>query len=89
MKFLCIVVSAIKVLKQSNLLLAIKPARWSHGNAFDSEAVGLRFKSWTGQIGLRVANSSPPLRRFFESEAVLPGRNDAEMGLAYLLKALA
>ena len=32
----------------------IKPVNWSSGNAFVSEAVGLRLKSRAGQIGHRV-----------------------------------
>ena len=41
----------------------------------------LRFKSWAGQIGHSVDNVSPPLQ-YFLKRAVLPGRNDAEMGPA-------
>ena len=40
------------------------------GNAFVSEAGGLRFKSRTSQIGNSVANGSPPLQRFFETSCV-------------------
>ena len=41
-----------------------KPAGWSSGNVFVSEAGGMRFKSRAGQIvlaGYSVANGSPPL----------------------------
>ena len=41
-----------------NYYLIYKPASWSSGNAFVSEAGGLRFKSQTGQIGQSVANGS-------------------------------
>ena len=43
-----------------------EPASWSSGNAFVSESGGLKFKSRAGQIGLSVANGSPPLQHFFE-----------------------
>ena len=56
------------------------------GNAFVSGTVGVRFKSWAGQIGHGVVNGLPQLRHFFK-EAVLPGHNDAEMGLAKSLNA--
>ena len=46
------------------------PASWSSGNAFVSGAGGLRFKSRAGQIGHSVADSSPPLRHFFERSCV-------------------
>ena len=72
------------------------------GNAFVSGAGGLRFKSQAGQIGHSVANGSPPLRKsdtvlptarhrcdISSKEAVLPGRNDAEMGPANSLHASA
>ena len=39
----------------------------------------LRFDSWAGQIVKSDANGLPPLQHFFK-EAVLPKRNDAEMG---------
>ena len=57
------------------------PASWSSGNALVSGVGGLRFKSRTGQIGHSVTNGSPPLR-YSSKGAVLPGRNDAEMGPA-------
>ena len=38
--------------------------------AFVSGARGLRFKSWTAQIGDSVFNDSPPLRHFFERNCV-------------------
>ena len=44
---------------------------WSSGNYFASGAGGLRFKSWVGQIGRSVANSSPPLQHFFERSCVV------------------
>ena len=65
-----------------------QPASWSSCNAFVSKAEGLRFKSLGGQIERSVANGLPPLRHFFK-RAVLPGRNDAEMGLTNSLHALA
>ena len=37
-------------------LLSNMSASWSSGNALILEAVGLRFKSWTGQIRQSVAN---------------------------------
>ena len=63
-------------------------ASWLSGNAFVFEAGGLRFKFPAGQIGHRVANGLPPLR-ISSKEAVLPGHNDAEMGLANSLHASA
>ena len=64
---------------------------WSSGNEFVFGAGGLRFKSRAGQIEHSVANGSPPLRHFFKksSVGVLPGHNDAEMGPANSLHALA
>ena len=44
----------------------LRPASWSSGNVFVSEAGGLRFKSRAGQIGRSVVHGSPPLRHFFE-----------------------
>ena len=64
------------------------PASWTSGNALVSAAGGLRFKSRTGQIGHSVTNGSPPLRHSLKG-AVLPGRNDAEMGPANSLHASA
>ena len=43
-------------------------------------AVSLEFDSRAEQIGHSVANSSPPLRHFFET--VLSRRSSAEMGSA-------
>ena len=37
---------------------------------FVDGGVGLKFDFWAGQIGHSVANSSPPLRRFFRSSVV-------------------
>ena len=34
--------------------LFLEPNSWSSGNAFVSGAIGLRFKSWAGQIGHAV-----------------------------------
>ena len=42
----------------------------SSGNAFVSEAGGLRFKPWAGEIAHSVAYGSPPLRHFFERSCV-------------------
>ena len=60
----------------------------SSGNAFVSGARGQRFKSCAGQIGYSVASGSPPLQHFLNG-AVLPKRNDAEMGPANSLHASA
>ena len=49
---------------------------------FVSKSGGLRFKFGTGQTGHSVANSSPPLRHFFERNCVAGWRNDAKMSLA-------
>ena len=46
-------------------------AQWSSGNTFVSEAKGLRFKSRTVQIGLNVANGSPPLRQFYQRSCIV------------------
>ena len=54
-------------------------------NAFVSKMEGLRFKSRVGEIGLNVANGSPPLQNFFERSFVARRRNDAELGSANLL----
>ena len=43
----------------------------SSGNAFVSEAGGLRSKSRASQIGHSVASGSPPLRCFFERSCVV------------------
>ena len=66
----------------------MEPASWSSGNAFVAGTGSLRFKSWAVQIGHRVANSSPPLRHFFERSCVA-GSNGAEMDPAKLLHASA
>ena len=55
------------------------PVSWSSGNAFVSQAGGLRFKSPTSQIGHKVANSSPPRLHFFKRSYFVRRRNDAEM----------
>ena len=73
------------ILKQ---YFSFQPANWSSGNALVSGAGGLRFNSRTGQIGHSVTNGSPPLRHSSKG-AVLPGRNDAEMGPAHSLHASA
>ena len=64
---------------------------WSSGNKFVFGAGGLRFKSRACQIEHNVANGSPPLRHFFKKSCVglLSGHNDAEMGPANSLHALA
>ena len=54
----------------SNTHFQIYDQSWSSGNAFVSEAGGLRFKSRAGQIEHSVANGSPPLRHFFERSCV-------------------
>ena len=59
-----------------------KPTSWSSGNVFVSESGSLRFKFWTGQIGHRFANSSLPLRQFFERNCVAGRCNDVKMSLA-------
>ena len=50
--------------------MVAKPASWSNGNAFDSEAGGLRFKSRARQIGHSVAHGLSQLRHFFEKSCV-------------------
>ena len=62
---------------------------WSRGNAFAFGAGHLRFKSRASQIGQSVANDSPPVQHFLEWSCVARRRNDAEMGPANLLHALA
>ena len=57
------------------------PASWLSVNAFVSEAEGLRFKSQAGQTAHNVANASPRCN-ISPKGAVLPGRNDLEMGSA-------
>ena len=59
-------------------------------NAFVSGARGLRFKSRAGQIGHSVANSSPPLRHFFErsSLAWAQGRGDGPQTLVTRFRVL-
>ena len=52
---------------------------WSDGNAFVSEAEGLKFKSRANQIGHSVANGSPPLVQYLDS-CVACRHKDAEMG---------
>ena len=47
-----------------------KPASRSSSDAFVFGAGGLRFKSRASQIGSCVANCSPPLQHFFESNCV-------------------
>ena len=61
----------------------------SSGNAYVSGAGGLSFKAWAGQIGHSVANSSPPLRHFFQRRCVARKRNDADKGPANLVEASA
>ena len=46
------------------------PASWSSGNAFVSEAGGLRFTSQAGQIEHSVANGKPSLQHFFKRSCV-------------------
>ena len=49
----------------------------------------LRYKSRTSQIKFRVSDGSLPQRYFFERSCVARRCNDAEMGLANSLHALA
>ena len=63
-------------------------ASWSSGNAFVSGAGGLRFKSRAGQIEHSVANGRHRCD-ISPNRAVLPGRNDAEVGPVNLLHASA
>ena len=51
-------------------LLPWHTAQLSSGDAFVSEAGGLRFKSRDGQIGHSVANDSSPLRHLFKTSCV-------------------
>ena len=53
-----------------SLMIILKPASWSSGNAFVSGAGGQRFESRAGQIRHSVANGSPPLQHFFERSCV-------------------
>ena len=71
--------TTVKYFKHFSLLL---PASRSSGNAFISEAGGLRFNPRASRIELRVTFGLPPLRHFFFyfQEAELPARNDVEMG---------
>ena len=67
-------------------------ASCSSGNAFVSGTGGLRFKSRASQIGYSVANGLPTTCHRCDislNGAVLPGRNDAIMGPANSLHALA
>ena len=78
----------LRCLEVSVVWKFVRPASWSSSNAFFSVAEGLRFESRAGQIGHNVANGQP--RCDISSKgAVLPGRNDAEMGLVNSLHALA
>ena len=61
---------------------------WLSGNAFVIAAVGLRFKSWAGQIGYSVANSLLLLKYFFE-RSCFAGCNDVEIGPANYVQASA
>ena len=54
---------------------ARRPASWSSGNAFVSEAIDLRFKFRASQIYCSVAYGSPPLRHFFERFNLISARN--------------
>ena len=58
---------------------------WSSGKPFVSGARGLGFISWVGQIGLWLSTARH--RCNIPKGAVLPGRNDAEMGPANSLHA--
>ena len=53
---------------------------WPVGQAvtLSYRAGGLIFKSQAGQIGHRVANGWPPLRHFFKSRYIQPGRYAAK-----------
>ena len=46
------------------------PASWSSGYALVSRVGELRFKSQAGQLRHSVANGSPPLPHFFETNSV-------------------
>ena len=60
--------------KRKNLnfirLAELRPASSLNSNVFVSRTVGLRLKSWPGQIGHRVADGSKLLRHFFERSYV-------------------
>ena len=64
------VINFIKTKSFYNQLDFSELASWSSGNALISGAGGLRFKSWTGQIGHSVANGSPPLQHLLERSCV-------------------
>ena len=66
----------------------ITPASWSSNNVLVSGAGGLRFKFPAVQVEYRAANGSPSCDITLKG-AVLPWRNDAEMGPANSLHALA
>ena len=57
-------------------LAGCQPTSWLSGNEFVSEAEGLRFKLWAGQIGHSVENGSPSLRHFFVRNCAARRRND-------------
>ena len=61
-----------------------RPVSWSSGNVFVYGTGVLRFKPRAGQIEHSVANCSPALR-LSSKGAVLPGCNEAEMGLIKLV----
>ena len=72
----------------SEKYITIFNLRKASGNAFVSGAGGLRFKSRAGQIGHSVANGSSPCD-ISSKGAVLPRRNDVEIGPANSLHASA
>ena len=69
-------------------LILFLPASWSSGNAFVSGAGGLTFKTQAGQ-SVTVLPMARHRCDISSEEAVLPGRNDAEMGPANSLHASA
>ena len=60
---------------------------WSSINAFVYRVVGLRFKSWAGHLVNRAQCCQwlATTATFLLKEVALLGRNDVEMGPAYLL----
>ena len=70
------------------LIATYPPASWPNGNMFVSGSVGLRFKSWAGQIGHNVVNSLPPLQHFFQRSCVARAqwRGDVSCKLANTLR---
>ena len=61
---------------------------WSSDSAIVFEWGGMRFKSLSGQAGNSIANGSPPLWHFFQSNCVACRRNVVVRGPANSLLTL-